>query len=109
MECSLFCLWLKLGGLLTRFANCGQRALLAPLSGHTKPDTSRGRVWAWVQVYTNIKKLKEDLAKHPPHHFVCVPLVLDTLYGRVRSRAAWTPHSLQHHCHCTLSPVAEAT
>ena len=36
-----------------------------------------------VQVYTNIRKFKEDLSLYPPHHFVCVPLVLDTLYGRV--------------------------
>ena len=36
-----------------------------------------------AQVYTNIRKFKEDLSLYPPHHFVCVPLVLDTLYGRV--------------------------
>ena len=36
-----------------------------------------------MQVYTNIRKFKEDLSLYPPHHFVCVPLVLDTLYGRV--------------------------
>ena len=35
------------------------------------------------QVYTNIRKFKEDLGRYPPHHFVCVPLVLHTLYGRV--------------------------
>ena len=42
---------------------------------------------ACEQVYTNIRKFKEDLGRYPPHHFVCVPLVLDTLYGRVRTRS----------------------
>ena len=36
-----------------------------------------------LQVYTNIRKFKEDLSAYPAHHFVCVPLVLETLYGRV--------------------------
>ena len=35
------------------------------------------------QVYSNIKKFREDLEQYPPHFFVCVPLVLDTLHSRV--------------------------
>ncbi|CAL8470153.1 g9695 [Coccomyxa elongata] len=41
---------------------------------------------ACTQVYTNIRKFREDLANYPPHHFVCVPMVLDTLYGRVQQQ-----------------------
>ena len=41
-------------------------------------------VWDGVQVYTNIRRFKEDLTQFPPHFFICVPLVLDTLYNRVR-------------------------
>lgn len=36
-----------------------------------------------AQVYTNIPRFKEDLTRYPPHFFICVPLVLDTLYNRV--------------------------
>ena len=36
-----------------------------------------------MQVYTNIRRFKEDLTRYPPHFFLCVPLVLDTLYNRV--------------------------
>lgn len=36
-------------------------------------------------MYTNIRKFREDLTNYPPHHFVCVPMVLDTLHSRVRS------------------------
>jgi long-chain acyl-CoA synthetase len=35
-------------------------------------------------VYTTIKKFRDDLTTHPPDHFVCVPLVLDSLYNKVR-------------------------
>ena len=35
-------------------------------------------------MYTNIRRFKEDLGRYPPHYFVCVPLVLDTLYKRVQ-------------------------
>ncbi|CAK0773375.1 hypothetical protein CVIRNUC_004059 [Coccomyxa viridis] len=41
---------------------------------------------ACTQVYTNIRKFKEDLSSYPAHHFVCVPLVLETLYGRVQAQ-----------------------
>ena len=49
-----------------------------------------------AQVYTNIRRFKEDLGRYPPHYFVCVPLVLDTLYKRVQvsclpSTATWAP------------------
>ena len=37
------------------------------------------------QVYSNIKKFREDLTTYPPDFFVCVPLVLDTLHSRVRA------------------------
>ena len=43
-----------------------------------------------AQVYTNIRRFKEDLTAYPPHFFICVPLVLDTLYTRVRCAAALT-------------------
>ena len=35
------------------------------------------------QVITNIKHLKQDLSLYRPNHFVCVPLVLETLRSRV--------------------------
>ena len=38
------------------------------------------------QVYSNIKKFRDDLTAYPPDFFVCVPLVLDTLHSRVRQR-----------------------
>ena len=37
-----------------------------------------------LQVYTTIRNFKDDLTRYPPNHFVCVPLVLDTLYNRAR-------------------------
>lgn len=39
-----------------------------------------------MQVYTNIRHFRDDLGKHPPAFFVCVPLVLDTLYKRVQAQ-----------------------
>ena len=36
-----------------------------------------------VQIYTNIRRFKEDLTKFPPQYFVCVPLVIDTLHTKV--------------------------
>eukprot|EP00890_Picochlorum_soloecismus_P003050 jgi/Picsp_1/3746/NSC_06582-R2_long-chain-fatty-acid-- ligase len=36
-------------------------------------------------VYTNARKMKEDLSRFTPDYFVCVPLVLDTLRSRVLS------------------------
>lgn len=36
-----------------------------------------------LQVYTNIRRFRDDLASYPPDYFVCVPLLLDTLYNRV--------------------------
>ncbi len=47
------------------------------------PDYLAHDIFQPSQVYTNIRKFREDLANYPPHHFVCVPMVLDTLYGRV--------------------------
>ena len=36
-------------------------------------------------MYTNIRRFKDDLSTtYPPDHFVCVPLVLDTLHKKVR-------------------------
>ncbi|KXZ51078.1 hypothetical protein GPECTOR_14g62 [Gonium pectorale] len=43
------------------------------------------------QVYTNIRRMRDDLTAHPPDHFVCVPLVLDTLHTRVRQKLAAAP------------------
>ena len=40
------------------------------------------------QVYTNIRRFREDLTKFPPQFFVCVPLVIDTLQTKVG--ACWT-------------------
>lgn len=37
------------------------------------------------QVYTNIRRFREDLTKFPPQFFVCVPLVIDTLQTKVRA------------------------
>lgn len=33
--------------------------------------------------YTNIRKFRDDLQAFPPDYFVCVPLVLDTLFNKV--------------------------
>jgi long-chain acyl-CoA synthetase len=35
-------------------------------------------------VFTSLHHFRSDLTAHPPDHFVCVPLVLDTLYSKVR-------------------------
>jgi hypothetical protein len=35
------------------------------------------------EVFTSLRHFKDDLVAHPPDHFVCVPLVLDTLYTKV--------------------------
>ena len=35
------------------------------------------------QVYTSIRRFKDDLGVYRPHYLVCVPLVLDTLRSRV--------------------------
>ncbi|KAL3144719.1 hypothetical protein ABBQ38_001843 [Trebouxia sp. C0009 RCD-2024] len=37
------------------------------------------------QVYTNIRRFREDLTKFPPQFFVCVPLVIDTLQTKVKA------------------------
>eukprot|EP00955_Chlamydomonas_euryale_P066373 359525-Chlamydomonas_euryale.AAC.1 len=36
-----------------------------------------------LQVYSNIRRFKDDLSKYKPDYFVCVPLVLDTLHSKV--------------------------
>mmetsp|Transcript_25990 Transcript_25990/g.56652 ORF Transcript_25990/g.56652 Transcript_25990/m.56652 type:complete len:725 (+) Transcript_25990:195-2369(+) len=38
------------------------------------------------QVYSNIRKFKDDLPHFKPNFFVCVPLVLDTLHSRVMQK-----------------------
>eukprot|EP00798_Chlamydomonas_sp_ICE-L_P018464 gene18464-24946_t len=43
------------------------------------------------KVYTTIPKFGQDLAKYKPNHFVCVPLVLDTLYSRVMTKLKAMP------------------
>jgi long-chain acyl-CoA synthetase len=35
-------------------------------------------------VFSTLRTFRDDLTAHPPDHFVCVPLVLDTLYNKVR-------------------------
>ncbi|GAX82801.1 hypothetical protein CEUSTIGMA_g10227.t1 [Chlamydomonas eustigma] len=42
-------------------------------------------------IYTNIRKFKDDLPKYRPDHFVCVPLVLDTLYTRIKQQFSAMP------------------
>ena len=43
------------------------------------------------EVFTSLRHFRDDLTTHPPDHFVCVPLVLDTLYNKVRGSkdGAW--------------------
>ena len=48
------------------------------------------------QVYTNIRRFREDLTKFPPQFFVCVPLVIDTLQTKVRSASAFRQTLLVH-------------
>eukprot|EP00879_Flechtneria_rotunda_P005441 GHRR01005734.1.p1 GENE.GHRR01005734.1~~GHRR01005734.1.p1 ORF type:complete len:588 (+),score=208.21 GHRR01005734.1:736-2499(+) len=38
------------------------------------------------EVFTTLKHFRDDLIKHPPDHFICVPLVLDTLYNKVMAK-----------------------
>ena len=45
---------------------------------------SRSRSDACLQIYTSIRRFKDDLPLRRPDHFVCVPLVLDTLHTKVR-------------------------
>lgn len=37
------------------------------------------------EVFSTLRTFRDDLTAHPPDHFVCVPLVLDTLYSKVRT------------------------
>lgn len=39
---------------------------------------------AGVLVFSLIRTAAADLTAHKPDHFVCVPLILDTLHSRVR-------------------------
>lgn len=49
-------------------------------------------------MFTSLRYFRDDLISHPPDHFVCVPLVLDTLYNKVRHTQA----QLLTHC-CWLA------
>lgn len=42
---------------------------------------------AALQVYSSVRKFKEDLQAFPPDYFVCVPLVLDALYNKASRRS----------------------
>ncbi|GFR52122.1 hypothetical protein Agub_g14636 [Astrephomene gubernaculifera] len=42
-------------------------------------------------VYTNIRKVHHDIATFQPDHFSTVPLILDSLYSRVRHKLASGP------------------
>ncbi len=67
-----------------------------------------GAAWG-AQVYTNIRRFKEDLTAYPPHFFICVPLVLDTLYNRVRrARLAGLAAPLLHRLSSALARGAGA-
>jgi len=35
------------------------------------------------EVFSSIRSFAKDLTAYPPDHFICVPLVLDTLYNKV--------------------------
>lgn len=63
--------------------------LFEPDSTLPAPESTRPLKWRLLfrpQVYSNIRKFKDDLAVFPPDHLVCVPLVLDSLYNRVMGR-----------------------
>ncbi len=45
------------------------------------------------QVYTSIRRFREDLTKFPPQFFVCVPLVIDTLQTKVSAPDLHTPYT----------------
>lgn len=55
------------------------------------------------EVFTSLRHFREDLVRHPPDHFVCVPLVLDTLYNKVggvtEQRGGSLPLGRGGHCH----------
>jgi len=44
-----------------------------------------------TQVYSNIRRFKDDLSKYKPDYFVCVPLVLDTLHSKVMANLRSKP------------------
>lgn len=61
----------------------------SPFPSNIWPPYTVGAVPACVpvrgacEVFTSLKHFRDDLTAHPPDHFVCVPLVLDTLYNKV--------------------------
>lgn len=34
-------------------------------------------------MFSSLRTFRDDLAAYPPDHFVCVPLVLDSLHSKV--------------------------
>ena len=59
-----------------------------PQSSLPAPASPANRLDPPPQVYTSKFKFREDLTTHPPDHFVCVPLVLETLHSKV-GVSAW--------------------
>ncbi|KAJ0972402.1 hypothetical protein J5N97_020361 [Dioscorea zingiberensis] len=43
------------------------------------------------QVYTNVKKLKEDLKQYQPQYLISVPLVYETLYSSIQKQISTSP------------------
>jgi hypothetical protein len=65
------------------------------------------------EVFSNIRSFAKDLTAYPPDHFICVPLVLDTLYNKVGAPAwcgwfrcvgvcgrRWDVHACACRCAC---------
>jgi hypothetical protein len=50
---------------------------------HTLTTSCRGA----VEVFSSLRTFRDDLAAYAPDHFVCVPLVLDTLHNKVRGES----------------------
>lgn len=46
------------------------------------------------QVFTSVRRFKDDLTAHTPDHLVCVPLVLETLYTKVGGGRPWRQGAL---------------
>jgi len=81
---------LPLKGVLLCSLCCG--SLFSPCVTQTHPHHHCRACRGAREVFTSLRHFKDDLIAHPPDHFVCVPLVLDTLYNKV---GPLSTHSLQ--------------
>eukprot|EP00775_Hariotina_reticulata_P004816 gene4816-5063_t len=60
------------------------------------------------EVFTSLKHFRDDLTTHPPDHFVCVPLVLDTLYNKVMVKLKSEATGIKRHIVSALLSASNA-